>query len=174
MAIEQWFHLATAASRHDLRDALARAEIGLAALPDFEHLSKAASAATLVSISEDDDQTRSVFRSLRPDNGVVTNRSLNFRQRDHALSRQYNTESVRGVMALLKAYPDADAYLLLYDAAIPALLHKNGRLVLAQQLAQDRELWDAAHLPYRALVDLPYTIAPLGPWPDVPVEKRKA
>ncbi|GJE69601.1 hypothetical protein [Methylorubrum podarium] len=168
MGIEQGFHLDTSASRHDLRDALVRAGIGLEALPDFEHISQAASRATLVTIIEKDDPALGAGHRLRPDNGVLATRSVWFSLRDPTLSRQYNTETVRGVIALLKAYPDADAYLLLYDAAIPALLYRNGRLVLAEQLTRNNRKWDAEHQPYRALVDLPYTIAPLGPWPDVP------
>ena len=79
---------------------------------------------------------------------------------------EWRSESLRAMLALLKAYPEADAYLVQYDAELPALLRKSGRLVLSEQLT-DQEIWDPPR-PFFALVDLPYTIEPLGPWENVP------
>jgi len=53
-------------------------------------------------------------------------------------------------------------------AEIPTLLRREGRPVLAQALTENNEQWDAEREPYRAMVDLPYVLEPLGPWPDVP------
>lgn len=172
MAIEKRFYMNTAASRQELRDALARAQIGLEALPDFEHVSEAASQATIVSIIQYDDPARRGRHYIRPDNGVIATHSLCFRLRRRNLPSDddYNRELVLGVVALLKAFPEADAYLLLLDAEIPALLYKDGQLVLAEQLTRDSEMWDAERQPYRGLVDLPYTIAPLGPWPYIDID----
>ena len=78
--------------------------------------------------------------------------------------QDFEIDSVRGIMALLKAYPEADAYWTAYDAELPVLLRKDGRLVLSQALTENNELWDAERQPYRAMVDLPYAVEPLGPW----------
>ena len=159
MAIEHNLYLETSASRHEIRDVLVQAGIGLDARPDFEHLSKAGSPSTSVTI------LGNTKGSYLPDNGVVPNLCTGFRQlrrSDPDAGGQFTRETVRGVMALLKAFPDAGAYLLCF-IEIPTLLYKDRQLVLAQDLTRDYEIWDAEQ-PYLALVDLPYTIAPLGPW----------
>jgi hypothetical protein len=77
----------------------------------------------------------------------------------------YNTQTVRGVMALLRAFPDADAYWVALDGEYPTLLRRGGRLILSQQRTEPDDMWDSTRDPcYVALVDLPYTIEPLGPW----------
>lgn len=169
MAIEHHFYMDTPASRHALRDALVRAGIGLEAAPDLGRLSRAFGAATNASIVDD----LSGY-TLRPDNGVVATRRITFRDRKAYLSRpalsgQFERQTVLGVMALLKAYPGADAYWLAYDAERPVLLRRGGRLVLSKALTEPGRFWDTEDGPPRALVDLPHVVEPLGPWEDVPV-----
>lgn len=65
-----------------------------------------------------------------------------------------------------------DAYWEVYDAARPVLLRRQGRLVLSKALARDGERWDAEQPSYLPLVDLPYTVEPLGPWPSIEVEEQ--
>jgi hypothetical protein len=78
---------------------------------------------------------------------------------------EYDMQTVRGVMTLLKAFPDADAFWVALDAETPTLLRRAGQLVLAQYRARPGSLWDPARQPSCvAMVDLPYTVAPLGPW----------
>ena len=157
MAIEQDLYLDTPASRQAVRDALVDAGIGLEADEDLGNTSGAFSIATSVVILDD----LSGFWTPR-DNGVAAKCSVMFRDRRAYLSEpgfegQYETETVLGVVALLKAFPDADAYWTALDAKIPVMLRRNGRLILAQ----GRGALNARDL---ALVDLPYVLEPLGPW----------
>lgn len=81
MAIEHHFYLGLAATHHELRDALVRAGTGFEVVPDWKNTSGASSAATNVVIRDDQDCT------LRPDNGVMTTRSVMFGDRKAYLSR---------------------------------------------------------------------------------------
>jgi len=172
MAIEQHFYMDTTAARHELRDVLIDAGLGFQAQPDWQTPSGrsgsgAINEATVVSILDDLG-----YRNSRPDNGVIATRSITFRDRRAYLTKpehegQYDRDVTLGVMALLRAYPEADAYWDSYDAEIPTLLRREGRLVLAQALTENNEQWDAERQPYRAMVDLPYVVEPLGPWPNV-------
>ena len=164
MGIGQSFYIDTTASRQTLRDLIVQAGIGFEARPDFEYISNANTPATHLGIREMDKPTYSV--RFRTDNGVFPKRVLTFSAQDYMLLDEWRSESLRAMLALLKAYPEADAYLVQYDAELPALLRKSGCLVLSEQLT-DQEIWDPSR-PFLALVDLPYTIAPLGPWEDVP------
>ena len=171
MAIEHHFYMDTPASRHELRDALVRAGIGLGADPDWKNTSGASSAATDVTIVDDLSG-----RSGRPDNGVLATRSITFRDRKLYLSKPdaepgFATQTVLGVVALLKAFPEADAYWEGWDARRPMLLRRGGRLMLSQVMTESDHFWDPERRPSRlALVDLPYTVEPLGPWEYVAVE----
>jgi len=173
MAIEHHFYMDTAATRHELRDALARAGVGLEADTDWKNTSGAHSAATDVTILDDRGST------LRPDNGVVATRRVAFRERKAYLSKPelegaFETQTIQGIMALLRAFPDADAYWQGWDADVPMLLRKDERLVLAQAQAVLGEFWGGEGSPERALVDLPHTVEPLGPWANIRVEKQGA
>lgn len=167
MALEHHFYMDTPASRHELRDTLVNAGIGFEADPDFENISQASTPATHVIILDvpiDWD---------RPDNGVIATRAITFRDTWAYLDRpefegQFDRDTTLGIVALLRAYPNADAYWLSYDAAIPTLRRRGGRLVLAQALTENGSHWDPERQPYRAMVDLPYVVEPLGPWADVP------
>lgn len=168
MSIDHRLYLDTSATRHELRDALAWAGIGLGARPDLEHISKVVSAATNVTILDHKDN------SGRPDNGVVATRRVTFGDRrlymdDSDASESFTAQSIQGAMALLRAFPAADAYMLGWDAARPLLLRRGGRLVLAQAQIGPDGFWGAEDSPERALVDLPYTVEPLGPWEYIPV-----
>ena len=171
MAIEHHFYMDAQASRHALRDALVQAGIGLEAKPDFEYLSSASSVATGATIL--DDLSR---RLARPDNGVVATRSITFHDRRVYLSKpeitwpEFEAQTLQGIVALLKAFPEADAYWQAYDARRPVLLRRHGRLVLSQTWVEADKLWDIERQPGGALADLPYTIGPLGPWEYVAVE----
>ncbi|WP_407520549.1 SitI3 family protein [Methylobacterium oryzisoli] len=72
-------------------------------------------------------------------------------------------EVVSGVVALLTAFPAADAFLVVHHD-IPALMRRHGRLVLAQALAYGGGLWDPDAHPYRAMVRLDHAVESLGPW----------
>jgi hypothetical protein len=164
MSIHHDFYLDTPASRHALRDALVRADIGLDAVPDFKHIAQAESAATLVGIIDDLS-----WQSVRPDNGVIATRIVKFSFQQNGGDprhwEEYYAQIFHGVMALLKAFPDADAYWVALDAEWPMLLRRGGHIVLSQRMAAPGELWDPARRPsYLALIDLPYTVEPLGPW----------
>ena len=164
MAIEHHFFLDTPASRHELQDALVQAGIGLEAASDWKHTSGVISAATDVTIRDDLS-----YSSVRPDNGVVATRNITFRDRKRYLSKpgiekEFEIQTVLGVMTLLKAYPEAGAYWLAYDAEWPVLLRRGGHLMLSQAMTDPHEFWDLESQPFRALVDLPYTVEPLGPW----------
>ena len=172
MAIEHEFYMDTTASRHELRDILVQVGIGFDVAPDWEHTSNATSAATSATILDDLS-----YITMWPDNGVVARRRVNFRDRKSYLTMpelegQFERQTVLGIMALLKAYPEADAYWEAYDARHPVLLRRDGRLVLSQALTEPERHWDSKRQPYRALVDLPYTVAPLGPWKDIPVKAQ--
>ena len=66
-------------------------------------------------------------------------------------------------MAVLKALPNADAYWQRLDGEFPMLIRRKGQLILSTDMATEGEFWDAARDPsYRAMVDLPYTMEPLG------------
>jgi len=176
MAIEHHFYMDTPATRHELRDALTRAGIGLEADTDLDHTSGAYSEATNVTIVDNRGST------LRPDNGVVATRRITFRERKAYLSRPelegvFETQTIQGVMALLRAFQDADAYWEAYDAERPVLVRRGGRLVLAQArtgpggFSGPDGYWGPEGSPERALVDLPYAVEPLGPWANIRVEK---
>jgi hypothetical protein len=142
-----------------------QADIGFDEESDFEHISGASSASTGVSILDDLSSW-----SGRLDNGVTPARLVTFHFQKKGSGRSedwkdYDMQTVRGVVALLKAFPDADAFWVALDAEDPILLRRGGQLVLAQQETEPRYLWDPARQPSCvAMVDLPYTIAPLGPW----------
>jgi len=173
MALEHHLYMDTDATRQEVRDVLVKAGIGFKAEPDstgrphgLPDLSLASSPATNVTIYGNLERY-----SLRPDNGVLAKLYVGFRDRKLYLSNpdtplDFEEETTRGVMALLRAFPDADAYWVAYDAEHPTLLRRSGRLVLAEGLASDGSHWNAEQ-PYRALVDLPYVVEPLGPWEDV-------
>jgi hypothetical protein len=104
------------------------------------------------------------WRGGHLDNGVIPNCLVTFQFRKENWA-EYDMQTVRGIMALLNAYPEADAFLVAYDAEHPALLRIRGYLVLARQLTENNSIWDPAREPSLvAMVDLPYTIEPLGPW----------
>jgi hypothetical protein len=109
MSIENDLYLDTSASRHALRDVLVQADIGLEEDADFEHISGASSASTGVSIRDDLSS-----RSGQLDNGVIPTCIVTFYFRKKGIGTdedwdEYDIRTVRGVMALLKAFPDADA-----------------------------------------------------------------
>ena len=167
MAIYNRVFLDTLASRAALRDAVVRADIGLEIVSDFEHLSQAESDSTLLTVSEDLS-----WQNVRPDNGVVPTRwvTFHFTQKGGDLKYwdAYDEQTVRGVVALLKAFPDADAYWISLDGEFPMLLRKNGRLVLSAEQTRPRCKFDPTREPSLvSMIDLPYTIEPLGPWPLV-------
>ena len=172
MAIEHHFYIDTAAGRHELCDALVRAGIGFEVDLDWENTSGVSSVATNVVI-------RDALRDGegRLDNGVMATCSVMFRDRKAYLSNpelegQFEVQTVLGIMVLLKAYPEADAYWLAYDAERPMLLRQGGRLVLSQAQSELKRHWDAKHQSFCALIDLPYTVEPLGPWNYVPIKVR--
>ena len=181
MAIEHNFYMDTTATRQELRDVLVGAGIGFEAeldmadgeegLPD---LSLASSPATSVTILGDLHRY-----AMQPDNGVVATLCVSFRDRRLYLSKpetgqDFKMQVTKGVMALLWAFLDADAYWLGWDAEKPMLLRRGGRLVLAEGQAKDNGFWDAERQPCRALVDLPYMVEPLGPWRYGPVRAPTA
>ena len=165
MSIEHHFYMDTPASRHELRDALVQAGIGLEAKPDFEYLSHASSVATGVTLLDDPR-----YRPGRFDNGVVATRSITFHDRKVYLSKpeitwpEFEAQTLQGIVALLRAYPEADAYWQAYDARLPVLLRRGGRLVLSQAWVGSDRLWDIERRANGALADLPYTVEPLRPW----------
>jgi len=178
MSIDHRFYMDTPATRQALRDVLVEAGIGFEARPDMldrgrlPDLSLAASPATSVTILSVRDQSR------RSDNGVVATLSVSFGDRrlyldDPDTPFDFDEETTRGIIALLRAFPDADAYWEAYDAARPVLLRRAGRLVLSERLAKDGERWDAEQPSYLPLVDLPYTVEPLGPWSNIEVGERE-
>ena len=169
MALEHHLYMETEASRHELRDALAHAGIGFNALPDFEHLSRARTISTNVTIMDDLS-----YRSGHLDNGISATCSITFRDKRAYLTspeigHQFDQEMTRGVMALLRAFPDADAYWVGWDAEVPMLLRRVGRLVLSQAQTTGNHFWDPDRQPFRALVDLPYVVEPLGPWDHIDI-----
>ena len=180
MSIHHHFYMDTVAARHELRDTLVGAGIGLEAdadmtgrpdgLPD---LSGAVSAATSVTILDERDY------SWMPDNGVLPTRRILFNDRrlyqsDPGNPMDFETQSVQGVMVLMRAFPDAGAYLVGWDARAPMLLRRGGRLVLSEQEAQPGEFWDPGRRNLQALVDLPHVVKPLGPWEYGPVRAPAA
>jgi len=175
MAIEHHFYMDTTASRHELLDVLIQAGLGFEAEPDWKTPnggsgSGAFNEATSVSIL--DDRSTS---TLRPDNGVIATQYISFRDRRAYLTRpelegKFGQDVTLGIVALLRAYPEADAYWEGWDARIPMLLRRRGRLVLSEAKTKPHEFWDADGHPYRGLVNLPYRVEPLGPWEDVPNE----
>ena len=160
----------TTASRHELRDALVLAGIGLEADPDWKHTSGASSAATNATIVDDLSG-----RSGRPDNGVVATCRITFRDRKVYLSKpeitwpEFEAQTLQGIVALLRVFPEADAYWQAYDARLPVLLRRNGHLVLSQLLTEPGGLL-AERQPCRPLVDLPHAVEPLGPWEYIGAE----
>jgi hypothetical protein len=150
---------------------LVRAGAGFEADPDLDEVSLAFSAATNVTILDE----RPSERAGLPDNGVLPTRRVAFRDNKLYLSKpeavgQFERQTTLGIMALLRAYPEADAYWLGWDAAVPLLLRRGRRLVLSQVETRPGEFWDSKRAPTRALVDLPYVVEPLGPWPYIPIE----
>ena len=169
MSINNRLFLDTPAPRAALRDAIVDAGIGFKVLPDFRHLSQADSDATSVTVNKNMS-----WQSARPDNGVVATRQVTFHftQKGGDLKYWdiYDEQTVRGIVAILKAFPDADAYWDSLDAEMPMLLRKNGRLVLSMEQVQPGELLDPKREPSLvSMIDLPYTIEPLGPWPLVDI-----
>jgi len=180
MSIDHNFYMDTTATRHELRDALVEAGIGLETRPDMvgrpdglPDLSFAASPATSVTILDGRDY------SWMPDNGVLPTRRILFNDRrlyqsDPGNPMDFETQSVQGVMVLMRAFPDAGAYLVGWDARAPMLLRRGGRLVLSEQEAQPGEFWDPGRRNLQALVDLPHVVEPLGPWEYGPVRAPAA
>ena len=173
MSIDHNFYMDTTATRHELRDALVEAGIGLETRPDMvgrpdglPDLSFAASPATSVTILDGRDY------SWMPDNGVLPTRRILFS--DRGAGQEFEAQTTRGVVALLRAFPDADAYWTAYDAERPVLLRRRGRLVLAQAQTVGGRHWDAERQPYLALMDLPYSVESLGPWEYGPVRAPAA
>jgi hypothetical protein len=175
MALEHHFYMDTSASRHELRGALLQAGLGFQVGSEWKVPSTggvgvgAFTEATSVSILDD----LSGY-TTRPDNGVIATRSVCFRDRKAYLSKpeaagQFERQTTLGIMALLRAFPEADAYWEAYDARVPLLLRQVGRLILSEAETKPGEFWDPDHAPTRTLVDLPYVVEPLGPWEDVPV-----
>ena len=170
MAVEHHFYMDTAATCHELRDIVVQANVGFEARPDLDQLSRALSNATNVTLLVHDGNEW----AGQPDNGVLPTRSVTFRDRKLHTSKpdaedDFEKRSLQGILALLKAYPAADAYWEAYDARAPMLLRRNGRLVLSQAQAAPGGAWDDGRQPYRAMIDLPYTVEPLGPWDYRPV-----
>jgi hypothetical protein len=167
MSVDNYFYLDATASRHELRDILVQADIGLEAFPDVAHNACAASASTSVSIRDDLS-----YQYVRPDNGVIATRIVNFHLRTRNDSREYDTQIVRGIVALLKALPEADAYWEALDGRYPMLIRRKGHLILSADQTTGGDQWDPANQPsYLAMVDLPYTMEPLGQqWDDIPNE----
>ena len=158
MSIDNHLYLDTPASRHELRDIIARANIGLEAEPDFYHMSKVVSQSTNVTIQDDLS-----YENVRPDNGVIATRVISFGLRIKDGPTEYDAQTLRGIMAVLKALPEADAYWSALDGEFPMLIRRKGQLILSTDMATEGEFWDAARDPsYRAMVDLPYTMEPLG------------
>lgn len=170
MSISHRLYMDTPATRHELRDALARASIGFNANPDWKNTSGVSSAATGVTVV--DDLSR---RTGRLDHGVVATRYVSFGDRRLYLDEPDNPEhfvdqTIQGVVALLRAFPEADAYMLGWDAARPLLLRRGETLVLALEHAGPDGFWGADGSAKRALVDVPYTVKPLGPWEYLPID----
>jgi hypothetical protein len=164
MSINSQFFLDTPASRQTLRNVLVQADIGLNESADYRNVSGrtiSGASSTSTSVSIHDDLS---WRCGRLDNGVMPTRLITFQFRKKNWD-EYHMQRVCGVMALLKAFPDADVYWSDMNAELPMLLRRGGKLVLAQREAEPGYLWDPARQPScLAMIDLPYTIAPLGPW----------
>ena len=180
MSINHRLFMDTTATRHELRDVLVEAGLGFEArldstgrphgLPD---LSNATSPATVVTILNERDY------SWMPDNGVLPTQCVSFHDRrlyqsDPSNPMKFDKQTVQGVVALLRAFPDAGAYLEGWDARVPLLLRRGGRLVLSEQKAQPGEFWDPGRRNLQALVDLPHVVEPLGPWEYGPVRAPAA
>jgi len=174
MALEHHFYMDTDATRQEVRDVLVGAGIGFEARPDMPggdeglpDLSLASSPATSVTIYGNLERY-----SLRPDNGVLATLYVGFGDRrlydvDPDNQMDFDEQTVQGAIALLRAFPDADAYLLGWDAQIPLLLRRGGALALSEDQTRAGEFWDPNRQALQALVDLPYRVEPLGPWPGV-------
>jgi hypothetical protein len=167
MSINNYFYLDATASRHELRDILVRADIGLEAFPDVAQNACAASLSTSVSIRDDLS-----YENVRPDNGVIATRVVSFHCRMKNDPGEYDVQIVRGMVALLKALPEADAYWEALDGRYPMLIRRKGHLILSADQTTERNQWDPTNQPsYLAMVDLPYTMEPLGQqWDDIPNE----
>jgi len=177
MSINHRLYMDMPATRHELRDVLAGSGIGLEARPDMmgrkdglPDISRGASAATSVTIVDNSSRRIGCL-----DNGVVATRYVSFGDRRLYLDEPDNPErfvdqTIQGVVALLRAFPEADAYMLGWDAARPLLLRRGGRLVLALEHAGPDGFWGADGSAKRALVDVPYTVKPLGTWEYLPID----
>lgn len=177
MAIEHNFYMDATASRHELRDTLLQTGIEFRTEPDWSvgevAGTGAASDATILSIFDNLSH-----HTVRPDNGVTATRRIGFRETKKHLRRPeleglFEHETTLCIMALLRAYPDADAYWLAYDADVPLLLRRDGRLVVSGAEVAPGGFWNPDRAPTRALVDLPHVVEPLGPWKSVPSESYK-
>lgn len=127
---------------------------------DWKHFKHAGSAATGVTILDRyGSQTRDPV--TEPPNGVAGRIGVLFRTRGYERLAQFNAETIASTVAVLKAFPKADLYLKAY-VDLPALIRKGGQLTLASRLVEDEFL--SEKYPYMALFDMPYTVAPLGPW----------
>ena len=162
MAIEHHFFMDTAADTAAVKDVimhLGRFED----LEDWQHIKQARNEATLLTITElPDPQWPGGPRARVLSFDVKPTRYISFRCRNTAISDRFHVDAVTSVVALLKAFP-GDALLTAYSDE-EALLRKDGRVVLAQEYANDGELWDASRQPYLALIDLPYAFEPLQLW----------
>lgn len=163
MSINHDFYLDTDASRHELRNVLMQAGLGFDAEPDDWSVpgggfgSGAFNNATLVSFHDD---LRPISR--RPRAGVTPTRRIGFRYLKTDLE-QFNRDITLSIVALLRAYPDADAFWEGWGG-VPMLLRLQGRLALSEAKTGPHEFWNADDHPYRGLVTLPYVVEPLGPW----------
>lgn len=164
MSIDHHFYMDTSATQHELRDVLIRAGLGFEAEEDWAVPSTgglgsgAVNEATLVSI-RDISSDRS-----RPGNGVIPTRKIGFSYRKTDLDR-FERDTTLSIVALLRAYPDADAFWDGFSyAGVPMLPRRHGRLVLSEVQTKPEQFWNVQDHPYRALVDLPYVVEPLGPW----------
>jgi hypothetical protein len=89
--------------------------------------------------------------------GVRANLALYLANSDNRFTYEWKLNSVRAVMALLHAYP-GDA-LFMYCSDSPALLRKDGRVILDKRAG----LWDEGEEPQvLSLVDLPYTFGTIA------------
>lgn len=141
MSLDSHIWIETNDSAEQVQHALARLT-PLEIADDFEGLKKMRGDATSVTIRPMGAYDIEVQRA-----GVRADISIGVHCRD-TTSRAWKENSVRAASALLHAY--SGDLLFLYLDAYPALMRKNGRIILEQT----SRIWDNADL--LAMVDLPY------------------